>query len=370
MKIALVTQSLELGGAEKNMLWLSKGLTQLHHEVTLYVLRDTHSYFDPPPWCRVEYLSKETTHQGKIVRAIRTMITLRAALQKDRPELVISFMDQTNLITLLATRALDIPCIISERVHPDYSSIQMLPTLLKIPAQVLRRLLYPRAQKIIMQTASAAQALPWLRKEQITIIPNGFQKQTVTWQGETSHHIVSVGRLSPQKRHDLLIRAMPHVREVIKDATLTIYGAGSEHTQLAALIHSLQAEAFVTLAGTTKDIAPILSSAGVFVLSSDYEGFPTALGEAMSIGMPVVSTDCPSGPRELIGSHDCGTLVPCGEVKLLAEAIVFYLTNPAIGKIHGGNAQRRIEDYYSEEFVTSLWNETILRCERLDAVVP
>ncbi len=83
----------------------------------------------------------------------------------------------------------------------------------------------------------------------------------------------------------------------------------------------------------------------------------------MSIGMPVVSTDCPSGPRELIGSHDCGTLVPCGEVKLLAEAIVFYLTNPAIAKIHGSNAQRRIEDYYSEESVISLWNETIHRTQ-------
>lgn len=139
--------------------------------------------------------------------------------------------------------------------------------------------------------------------------------------------IVGVGRLNVQKDFSTLIRAFAKVRQYLP-AKLMILGEGEERSQLEALIGELGLSEEVALPGFASNPYAFMSKAAVFVLSSAYEGLPTVLIEAMAVGTPVVSTDCPSGPKEILASGKYGSLVPVGDVQALANAIVSALKHP------------------------------------------
>lgn len=134
--------------------------------------------------------------------------------------------------------------------------------------------------------------------------------------------IVTCGRLTEQKNHKLLIDAFAEVQKIYPFATLKIYGEGVLREKLQNQIDSLNLNEKVFLMGATNDVAKALQTADLFVLSSDYEGMPNALMEAMAAGVPCISTDCPcGGPRELFGEDASDKLVPCNDSAQLAEAI-------------------------------------------------
>jgi glycosyltransferase involved in cell wall biosynthesis len=138
--------------------------------------------------------------------------------------------------------------------------------------------------------------------------------------------ILGVGRLSVQKDFPTLIRAFALVRKHIP-ARLMILGEGEDRSQLEVLIEELGLSADVTLPGFVSNPYAFMSKAGVFALSSVYEGLPTVLIEAMAVGTPVVSTDCPSGPREILDGGKYGSLVPVKDVQAIADAILTQLTS-------------------------------------------
>jgi glycosyltransferase involved in cell wall biosynthesis len=139
--------------------------------------------------------------------------------------------------------------------------------------------------------------------------------------------ILGVGRLNVQKDFPSLIRAFALVRKHLS-VRLMILGEGEERPQLEALIRELGLSAEVALPGFVSNPYAFMSKAAVFVLSSTYEGLPTVLIEAMAVGTPVVSTDCPSGPREILEFDKYGSLVPVGDVKAIADAILTTLKCP------------------------------------------
>lgn len=151
--------------------------------------------------------------------------------------------------------------------------------------------------------------------------------------------ILSVGTLKLVKRQDLLIRAFARVTR--KDATLCIVGDGAERAKLEDLIRSLGLRDRVLLAGYHADPAPWYAHADIFVLSSDHEGFGNVIVEALEHGVPVVSTNCPTGPHEILEDGKHGTLVPVGDVDALAEAM-----DDALSREHDHQAlMRRAEDF-------------------------
>jgi glycosyltransferase involved in cell wall biosynthesis len=141
--------------------------------------------------------------------------------------------------------------------------------------------------------------------------------------------ILSVGRISSEKNHGLLIRAFALLRRQGFEAKLMILGDGPLRSELHAIAASEGVAGQVLLVGFVRDPWPYYASADLFVLSSDYEGFPLALVEAMRSGMTVVSTNCPSGPREILGDGEYGALVPCGDRDELAAAMAAGLRSPA-----------------------------------------
>ncbi len=144
------------------------------------------------------------------------------------------------------------------------------------------------------------------------------------WEGYRGARIMTVGRLKRVKNHALLIRAFAKVSE-IQPARLMIVGDGELRDELEALIAELGLGGKVVLPGFVNDPTPLYRSADLFVLSSNYEGFGNVIVEAMACGVPVVSTDCPAGPSEILENGRFGTLVPVGDVDALASAMMSAL---------------------------------------------
>lgn len=144
------------------------------------------------------------------------------------------------------------------------------------------------------------------------------------WGVDFSHHILAVGTLKAQKNYELLIRAFAKLSPNLK-AKLIILGEGSLRTQLEILIVELDLQERVSLPGFAADPYPWFRSADLFVLSSSWEGFGNVMVEALECGVPVVSTDCPSGPAEILENGRFGKLVPVGDVEALAVAMAASL---------------------------------------------
>lgn len=198
------------------------------------------------------------------------------------------------------------------------------------------RSLYPRAHARIVVSegvASDLARLSGIAKEKFSVIYNPaargrlFRRENTPRPSEFAgcRLILSIGTLKPVKRHDLLIRALAKINR--KDVMLVIAGEGSERARLEALARELGVDDRVRLPGYIPDPLPLLGHADLFVLTSNYEGFGNVLVEALEQGTPVVSTDCPFGPREILDNGKYGTMVPVGDVDAIAAAIVRSLSS-------------------------------------------
>lgn len=167
--------------------------------------------------------------------------------------------------------------------------------------------------------------------------------------------IVTCGRLTEQKNHRLLIDAFAEVQKIYPFATLKIYGEGVLREKLQNQIDSLNLNEKVFLMGATNDVAKALQTADLFVLSSDYEGMPNALMEAMAAGVPCISTDCPcGGPRELFGEDASDKLVPCNDSAQLAEAICKVLETTK-----DGMTEKRHAETFKPDRVNQMWKDYV-----------
>ena len=171
--------------------------------------------------------------------------------------------------------------------------------------------------------------------------------------------IVTCGRLAKQKRFDLLIDAFHKVCDEFPEYTLEIYGVGAQQESLQEKINTLGRQERIKLMGRSEDVPNAVKTASLFVLSSDFEGLPNALMEAMALGLPVVSTDCGGGgARALIEDGVDGLIVPCNDADALAEAIRKNLADPEAAKLRGEKAGEKAKGF-STENVVAQWESYI-----------
>lgn len=249
----------------------------------------------------------------------------------EKPDIIISFLIIANIIALITGKLKKIPVLISVRNDPQHDRSGSL------LFQLLMKMTYPWAAGWVFQTEEAHKYYQnWIHGP-VSLIMNPISKEVVqeikkltNQKSNTSASklIVAVGRLDRQKRHDILIKAFSKVYQIDKDVKLVIYGEGSLRKSLEQLVDELQLNDCVFLPGIEKNIITKIKNGAVFVMCSDYEGIPNALIEAMAVGLPVVSTDCPcGGPAMLINSGINGILIPVGDEDKLFEAIIYILTN-------------------------------------------
>jgi glycosyltransferase involved in cell wall biosynthesis len=300
------------------------------------------------------------------MNSLKRIQTLHHAIRDSRPDVVISFMERTNIITLLAIKGLNTPIIISERCNPALNQIGKT-------WQQLRRLTYPLADLLVVQTNGVLEHFSRCVRARACIIPNPVvpppineassdpcsAKKEVAYD-RTAHAptVISMGRLTHQKGFDLLLGAFAHLRPRHPNWKLTILGEGPQRKELESLRRSLLLEGSAFLPGTVNDPNTFLSRASLFVLPSRYEGFPNALCEAMACGLPVIAADCKYGPQDIIRHNVDGLLVPKDDGHALINAMNLLMGS----KEERARLARRapeIVQRFAVERVMRMWEEAL-----------
>lgn len=364
LRIYLVVSTFAAGGAERVMSVMANYWAEQGKDITLITLSaQSDDWYKLHP--RVKRVGLDvlsfSTHIGQAIRNnLRRVILLRRVLRRDHPDVVISFLDTTNVLTLLASRGLGIPVIVSERNDPYQNSMG--------PAwSRLRSLLYRYAAAIVVQTSAIREWALGLRGiKAVCVIPNPVNpisngSEQNSRRPGPPYAIAAMGRLVRQKGFDILIEAFSRCAGKHSDWSLVILGEGPERASLQAYAANLGIADRVRLAGQYQEPATILKRADLFVLSSRYEGFPNALLEAMACQLPVVSTDCSGGgPRDIIRDGIDGILVPPNNVGALADAMDRLMANTDERRRFGTRACEIIERFRIGR-IMSLWDE-VLSC--------
>jgi glycosyltransferase involved in cell wall biosynthesis len=328
IQVAIFAPDMAVGGAERSMLNLAAGLTGRGHAVDLVLARAQGPFLvDVPRTVRVVDL--------KARRVLASLVPLVRYLRRERPAALLSVL-HANIIAIWARRLSGVPVrlIVSER-NTLSSEVQGYGRDLRVrlmPHLVKR--FYPGADCVVAVSEGVADDLVRIAeipREHIRVIYNPIvtpqlrEKAQATiihpWFAPDEPPVVlGVGRLSVQKDFVTLIRAFQAVH-LTRPARLLILGDGEERPALQALVEQLDLVQDVSLPGVVANPCPYMTRAGVFVLSSRWEGLPGVLIEALYCGSPLVATDCPSGPREILAHGRYGQLVPVGDVPALGRAI-------------------------------------------------
>ena len=317
--------SLAGGGAERVMVSLANGFSASGRQVTM-VLGNCSGPFHGEVASRVELVDLNRRHVSS------ALPKLAYILSRKRPDVLLSGLHVANLVALLASGMARprIPVVVSE--HSSMTHIlDSRTTLRRFILWNAIRALYPRAARVVTVSHGAAAGLRRLfttKPLSVEAIPNPIDigniranagDREITLPDEPL--IVAVGRLAPEKRFDDLIRAFAIIRNNVP-CRLRILGDGSERKTLEALGDQLGLSEALSLPGFRKNPFSMIQRASVLVVSSDREGFGNVLVEAMALGTPIVSTDCPYGPSEILEDGRWGYLVPVGDIDALASAIV------------------------------------------------
>ena len=364
-RLTLVVASLESGGAERAVSELANAWASCGREVTVVTLHharhDFYTLHTAVTRVVLDVLRESASPVHAVWHNLRRMSRLRRAIVRSRPDCVIAFNDQTNVATLIATAGLGCPVVVTEQTDPRHHQIGSAWTR-------LRRWTYPRATRVVVQTRSVAEwAATFVDRERLAILPNPLPVSTGVAPSETAPAIavpptfvVAMGRLVELKGFHTLIESFAIATKHAVQWHLVIMGEGPERSRLEALASTLGVANRVHLPGNVTPPAPVLARAQCFVLASRYEGFANALVEAMSVGCPVVSTACQSGPTEIITDGVDGLLVPVGDVSAMADAIHALVTSPE-RRAALGQAARGVNQRFSLDLVLQQWDSLLGR---------
>ena len=361
MNITLIISTLSSGGAERVLVGLANWWASHGANVTIITYSGGDDFYVPVPSVRRLRLDlrRNSSNLFDTVRFfIWRIITLRRVIKSTKPGCVVSFLDQTNILTLLACLGTSLRVVVSERIDPRFYPIR--------PSWgLLRDMLYRRADTVVVQTESLR---PWAEQRalptRVAVIPNALDEERIKLMDSvdiSSHRsdgyrIVAMGRMDDhQKGFDLLIQACAKILPAHINWSLELIGDGQLRSQLEQLADQNGIRQQVHFHGRLKNPFAVMKGADIFVLSSRVEGFPNVLLEAMGLGVAVVSFDCPSGPSELIIPHVSGLLVPTEDVDALAAAIQSLMVDPARRAAMGAEAFR-VRERYAESKIMGEWS--------------
>lgn len=356
-RITMVIRELGCGGAQRVLCTLAEGLLAAGHEVDVVTFSPrVADFFALPQEARRHQAGhelQEVFRWHEVRSRWRRFGRLRELILRARPEVVISFEEITNLEVRLALFGSGVPVIATEHSDPREHRIGLR-------WRVLRYLLYPGAAAVVVLNASIeAWAKSRWPRWNVVAIPNPIHRMPRDVpDARRGNRLMAVGRLVEQKGFDRMIEAFARVAVTMPGWTLTIHGDGPERGRLEALVREHDLEGRVRLPGASPDLSAEYAAADMMVVSSRYEGFCMALVEAMAVGTPVISFDCPTGPREIVRPGIDGILVPAGDVHAMAEAMLELMQDPAKRR-RLGEAARGVGERYSMEAVLGRWERLL-----------
>lgn len=333
-RFAVYLPALLGGGAERSMLNLAIGMAEQDVDVDLVLAAATGPYLKMvPPQVRVVDL--------KAGRVLSSLPALTRYLREEKPVGMVSALDHANVVALWAWRLAGgqsrVAVCMQNTPTQDASHASSIRGRL---TPLAMRLFYPWATGIVGVSQGVVDDFIKMTgiRQKVRVIHNPVVTPDLFKRAdEHVEHpwlqpgqppvLLGVGRLTQQKNFPNLIRAFAEVRKQ-HPSRLMILGEGEDRSALEALIGELGLQAEVSLPGFVQNPYAYMKRAAMFVLSSDWEGLPTVLIEALALGTPVVATDCPSGPREILRGGMLGRLVPMNNASALAQAITATLSEP------------------------------------------
>ena len=284
---------------------LASRLSQRAHEVTLVTLGDgqgdRHEVDASVQRRRLNLLFQQKSWLGKVSGNRRRVVELRNTLSEISPDVVLSFCDRTNVLAGFACPK-GVPLVLSERSDPSQQHLGRT-------WEWLRDRSYRRAQHLIALSDTAAEHLSRRFSVPLSVIPSAVDMPPVRSDraiAEVNQLVIGIGRLEPEKGFDRLIRAFAQADYESSNWRLRILGEGSCREALQELVQQLGLQDRVDLPGWVRPVWNELAAATMFVLPSRYEGFPSALLEAMVVGVPSIAVDCESGPRAILAERQGG----------------------------------------------------------------
>lgn len=351
-KIMFYINTLGKGGAERVISQLAYHFSQAGYESVLITSFRIEEEYPLATGVRRLSLEDEQIEQSRIEKNVTRIRKLRAICKQEKPDVLISFMAEPNFRAILATLGLPIKTIVSVRNDPNREYAGKL-------GKLVGKVLLPMADGCVFQTEDAKAWFPKRLQKKSAVIMNEVAERFFAVERKETANVVAVGRLSKQKNHSLLLRAFAKITDKFPEEKLLIYGEGDCRGSLQKEIINLGLTDKAFLMGNTSCVEEVLAQAKVFVLSSDYEGMPNALMEALAVGVPSISTDCPcGGPRMLVEHEHNGMLVPVNDEGAMVTAMARLLGDPAFANALG-NTAREVAESFKPDRVFAKWKKYV-----------
>ncbi len=369
MRILFLVGRLGAGGAERVATTLASAWAKAGHAVTLTTtfIPKGECFYPLDSNVDLYHLADDVTPGSQAGLSLRKLAALRTLMRTRKPDVVVSFLTNVNIMALMAAWGLGIPVVVSERTDPVHG--RSAGRVLKL----LRRMLYPRAASVVVQTEAAIQGMlsqaPGARHV-VAIsnpLPDALAGMQVASQAKADasasppiRQLAAMGRLIPSKQFDLLIRVFAQLADQYPDWHLTIWGEGPMRESLQQQIDAAGLAARIQLAGNTSQPWQALSKADAFAMVSAIEGFPNVLLESMALGLPCVVMDCPSGPAEMTRQGKDALLVPFGDEAALSQSLSRLMSDANLRLTLGDSAAQSVRSRYGLPAVLAQW-QTVLR---------
>lgn len=353
-KYLFVVPSLSNGGAERVVTVLSSGLASNGIDVT--VLRYFKTDADYPIDERVNVITLSDGYESDYLKInkIKMLRKLGQIIKKEDPDYIIPFLRYVNLHTYLSCGHKYRKRIIFTLRNSPFTKRGLI--------EKTHDFLVNNLNKTIVQTNAQKKYFKAKAHKHIEVLNNPVNEIFLDAQrnkADNSFLVVSAGRLNSQKNFSMLITAFANFSQDKPNVCLHIYGDGEKSEELHQLINKLNCSEKIKLMGRTNDLVNIYNGASLYILSSNFEGMPNALLEAMAIGLPCIATDCPTGPSEMIVNEENGLLVPVGDVEKMQEAIEFMYNNRDQAEKMGKHAREFVSENYRIEKIVDRFLEIV-----------
>ena len=351
MRFFFILASLGSGGAERVVSLLANKMVERKHQVEIICLKFNDVYYQTDSRVKVTLAMLQTKNR------LTEVFWFRNYVKKQKPDVVIPFTEGVYCFTILSLLGTHIPIIASERLDPA----AMSPT-----RKLLKRLLLPYADWLVVQTQRIKEYFPKSIQKKTSIIYNPVNDEVFSLPHPSLkgrgmgrlNRIISVGRLYPQKNQEMMIRAFAKIADDFPDWQLVIYGEGPLRAELESLVSSFKLQERVLLPGRTENVIEELRKSKIFCLSSDYEGMSNAMIEAICVGLPIVTTDV-SGVRELVEDGVNGFIIPRGCInELCAHLSELMSSGQLIAECSENSYSRR--NLFRIDAVAEQWEKLIL----------
>lgn len=344
MNIVFICKSITGGGAERFSVNMVNYLS-VSEKSNVYIVTEKikeNEYFLDNSVKRFDFL-KSKAYFSNILKIIHFATDKKI-------DVIVGIDIEPNLLVCMASLYMKAKCIISERNAPKQVNISRL-------SRILRFIFYRFADGFIFQTEGAKSFYSKNIQKRSVVIHNPVKKDLIYKSNIDKNEIVAIGRLNIQKNYPMLIKAFSKVHLKHNDYILRIFGEGNEKEKLKKLCKELGVEEYVSFEGFSLNVHEAIKDSQIFVMTSDFEGMPNALMEAMAMGFPVISTDCPAGgPLELINNGKNGILVPVKDDDILVEKLCMLIENPDLRHSISQKAIQ-IRDTHDISIIMNKWND-------------